>query len=220
MTTKTHWLRRWAEHRIPCAPSTLNSVDYRFLVDAGNAPPLGGRSHNPVNLNKPIVAPVVVLLNRCRPSAVAWFVVSSCIRESIKAMCGRWTLSHVGKKSLKAVSPLIAHGNSESTVFVEICSRGVMAPRFNALPNTVFRGRIVGVHRSSVCRNGIPMEAAARLCIHGSQTISQNHQSRSAIAYAIPHRRANRFCAIDNKKPAESPSGYVNEFCHFSESFI
>lgn len=211
------YLRRRTEHSILCAPTALNSVDYCCLVDSGNSLPLRDCSDNTVDLDKPIVASVVVLLDRCCPSAVTRLVVAIRIGKSVNAMRRRRALSHVGKESLETIAPPIAHGNAKTSVFVEICSRRVVAPRFDALPNTVFGGWIVGVHRTSVRRHRRSMKAAARPRIQRSKSIAKNYQSCPAIAGAIPCRGTGRFCAINNRKPAEFLASKVNEFSHYRE---
>jgi len=85
------------------------------------------------------LAGIVALLQLCRPSAIAGFVVSIVIRVAVDGCLGKWLWSHIGKKVDKRLSPSLADRDSSTAVEVVSAVSRVAASPLHLFPTGVFR---------------------------------------------------------------------------------
>ena len=92
--------------------------------------------HFSMPLEKMNTSAVIGLLQRSRPAAIAWLVVSVIVDSVYQVLWG-WTFPHVGKELFKIV-PCRAHPNATSTPQMKLALIRVATSFSNAGPYSVF----------------------------------------------------------------------------------
>jgi hypothetical protein len=80
---------------------------------------------------------IALLLGSCCPSAVAGFVISCAVGESVDAVQFGRTFSHVGQKVLERVPPSLADSNADRSPSWKIVMRRICATHFHGDPGSV-----------------------------------------------------------------------------------
>lgn len=131
-----------------------------------------------------VVSFVGTLLRLCGPATVSPLVVTI----HINSLDGHviWAITHVGQEAQEGISPLFANENTSSSVVIEPCGRGYVAPGYHAFPYTVGLCPAQAVSSKPGCIS-FPLHAATRLGIPHEVT-SRHLLARAAIAKNIPDK--------------------------------
>jgi len=166
--------------------------------------------------------PISGLFFRCRPSAIARFVVAVIIGPTIQTFVGR-CFAHIGEKISKDV-PALADCDAAPTVVRIVFDVGVVTPVEHAVPSSVSFSYPASTRVPMGCSRNVSLGifrsyyffvvTATRQCASLFQAISTNDHFLTAIAKAQPFSPTLRFIALKDKQAAKSLTGDINKGGH------
>lgn len=130
---------------------------------------------------------VVALLNRCRPSAIGWLIISSRVRKPIYAASLR-AIPHILKKILETV-PSDAHTYADGSVQMIFWIFWIGAAIPHRVPSRVGSRLICAGRLSMFClavRQFLMVKTSARFRFPISQLAALGQRLLSARALAVP----------------------------------
>ena len=131
--------------------------------------------------------PVVCLLTLCGPATVIWRVVAVVV-DTVKAMVGRGTASHVNKEIFKALCPAIAYRDAATLVTMPSGVRRFLATSPHLNPRPELRGPY-SASRVAVRERGLA----------GALALKATAAQRASVPEG--------FSQSDNAAPAVTPTG-------------
>ena len=159
-----------------------------------------------------IAAAVAGLFGRCRPTAIAGFVVAVVV-DAVQRQLVR-SFTHVGEEVTKAVRslPSVADFDAASTVVFVKSIFGTTTPIKHSLPRTIRRRTSLSFAGVSMFRHSdthrFKFVAATRCGVSFSQVLALNRTYDTTIADTSPMSIAYVF---DGYKAAKLTSGEINE---------
>jgi len=180
-----------------------------YLMKSKILAPFGSAAFNAVDLNYHVSSGITHLLRNCSPAAVFFAVIAVHV-DSINRMLRRWFLTHVSKKVLKTVSPMIAYNDTSTSISWIPRIVRVIASKLHLGPSLVFRrSRHAMFGRDAVLSNlrggGFFGQASATEC-RPADVRGGSDCFVAAVALTPPHSIVGswNFYAFNYQKAAES----------------
>lgn len=159
--------------------------------------------------------PVVGLLRRGGPAAVARFVVAGIV-DAIYRQADRRAMPNIRKEGAKVIGPAVTDFYSSATIAVKAWILRISTAIFHIQPHTVFRRAT----RLAVSKPGFrcsrPLHASATFSVPSPEVVGVRNGGPAAIALAMPHSfsRSGILCSLDYKQALKALSGNVYEAGH------
>lgn len=179
----------WGRERPFLAPSTIESVPERALVEPGAPAPLLHMQGLAARSQHAVVSFVRTLLQAGGPAGVLWGVISVYV-DALKAVFGAGSAAHVHQKHVE-LFPRIANLNAPPTV-PWVCSMGWLT----ASPVHVSPRCVLGATPAARCFSMPPrwlanpdlrVQASARLRISSPEISGAGLHAIPAVAQTAPH---------------------------------
>lgn len=202
----------WNGNGIMFTPSVTQTLLNKVNIAAKFPSPLGVCQRNPVMGNGCIPVPVIGLLMDRSPSTVFRRIVTVIV-DSVYAVFGRWSFTHVRKEGREAVRaiPSDAHGYSASTVPMVVRSVCVGAALPHVAPNMIQRvvAFIVG---DGYHRRDVFLQASAGFSVTTYEVSAMYDGGVSATAQACPPQFSAR-AVFNALYYNHSTKGLVSKVC-------
>ena len=134
----------WASHRGINRPASLEAIENQPSLCSQRPFPLSHCQCAAIEGDVSIVASIVCLFNRQRPSTIFWRIRTIVI-DAFQRMTRRWTSPHIREKIQERLQPSIAHTNTASTIAGKVLVGGVITSFLDGNPHVVLGSRPIGV---------------------------------------------------------------------------